>query len=92
PAIAGAGMIKGLIAGLVALEVISEKSDTIKVLDMLASGVFTFLPFFIAASAAKIFKTNTYLAIAIAASMMFPTMTEAADAGNVSAFHLFGFI
>ena len=53
PAIAGAGMIKGLIAGLVALEVISEKSDTIKVLDMLASGVFTFLPFFIAASAAK---------------------------------------
>lgn len=39
PAIAGAGMIKGLIAGLVALEVISEKSDTIKVLDMLASGV-----------------------------------------------------
>ncbi|CAG7914773.1 PTS system beta-glucoside-specific EIIBCA component [Mammaliicoccus sciuri] len=92
PAIAGAGMIKGLIAGLVALEVISEKSDTIKVLDMLASGVFTFLPFFIAASAAKIFKTNTYLAIAIAASMMFPTMTEAADAGNDSAFHLFGFI
>lgn len=92
PAIAGAGMIKGLIAGLVALEVISEKSETIKVLDMLASGVFTFLPFFIAASAAKIFKTNTYLAIAIAASMMFPTMTEAADAGNVSAFHLFGFI
>ncbi|OLR84683.1 PTS beta-glucoside transporter subunit EIIBCA, partial [Bacillus sp. MB366] len=70
----------------------SEKSDTIKVLDMLASGVFTLLPFFSAASAAKIFKTNTYLAIAIAASMMFPTMTEAADAGNVSAFHLFGFI
>ena len=92
PAIAGAGMIKGLIAGFVALGVISGESQTILVLDMLASGVFTFLPFFIAASAAKIFKTNQYLAIAIAASMQYPTMTEAAKAGNIEAFQIFGFI
>ncbi len=92
PAIAGAGMIKGLIAGFVALNWISDESQTIQVLDMLASGVFTFLPFFIAASAAKIFKTNQYLAIAIAASMQYPTMTDAAEAGNIDAFHVFGFI
>ncbi len=79
PAIAGAGMIKGLIAGFVALGVVSDESQTIQVLDMLASGVFTFLPFFIAASAAKIFKTNQYLAIAIAAAMQYPTMTDAAS-------------
>lgn len=39
--------------GLVALGVVSNATDTYKIIDMLASGVFTFLPFFIAASAAK---------------------------------------
>ena len=42
PAIAGAGMIKGLMAGLVAIGAISNASDTYVVLDMIASGVFTF--------------------------------------------------
>lgn len=45
---------------------------------MLASGVFTFLPFFIAASAAKKFRTSQYLAIAIASIIMYPTMVSAA--------------
>lgn len=45
PAIAGAGMIKGLMAGLVALNVISNQTDTYLIIDMIASGVFTFLPF-----------------------------------------------
>lgn len=92
PAIAGAGMIKGLIAGFVALNLVSDESQTIQVLDMLASGVFTFLPFFIAASAARIFKTNQYLAVAIAAALQYPTMTEAASSGDVDFFNLFGII
>lgn len=54
PAIAGAGMIKGLMAGLVALNVISNQTDTYLIIDMVASGVFTFLPFFVA----KISKKN----------------------------------
>ncbi|VTP79106.1 EIIBCA-Bgl [Leclercia adecarboxylata] len=48
PAIAGAGMIKGLLAGLIALKVVSAKSDTVMVIDLIASGVFYFLPFFLA--------------------------------------------
>ncbi|MFT3859923.1 glucose PTS transporter subunit IIA [Micropruina sp.] len=92
PAIAGAGMIKGLMAGLAALGVISNKNDTYLVIDMLASGVFTFLPFFVAASAAKIFKTNMFMAVAIAAAMQYPTMTAAAAAKEISAFMLFGVI
>lgn len=92
PAIAGAGMIKGLMAGLAAVGVISNQSDTYIVLDMLASGVFTFLPFFVAASAARIFKTNQYLAVAIAAAMQYPAMTAAAAAGEISQYSLFGFI
>lgn len=92
PAIAGAGMIKGLMGGLVALGVITNTTDTYKVIDMLASGVFNFLPFFLAVSAAKKFRTSEYLAVAIAAIIMYPTMIEAAQAGEISAFMLFGMI
>lgn len=92
PAIAGAGMIKGLLSGLAAVGAISNTTDTYLVLDMLASGVFTFLPFFVAVSAAKIFKTNQYVALALAAAMQYPTMTAAASAGEISQYLLFGFI
>lgn len=78
PAIAGAGMIKGLLAGLVALGAVPAKSDTVIVIDLIASGVFYFLPFFLAVSAAKIFKTNEYLAAAVAACLMYPSLIEAA--------------
>lgn len=90
PAIAGAGMVKGIIAGLIALEVLSTDTDTVKILDLIASSVFYFLPFFIAASAAKIFKTNQYLAIAIAAGFMYPTLNEAAKLGKITQFHFIG--
>lgn len=80
PAIAGAGMIKGLLAGLIALNVVSAKSDTVIVIDLIASGVFYFLPFFLAISAARIFKTNEYLAAAVAACFMYPSLIEAAKA------------
>lgn len=80
PAIAGAGMIKGLLAGLIALKLVSPKSDTVMIIDLIASGVFYFLPFFLAVSAAKIFKTNEYLAAAVAACLMYPTLIDAAKA------------
>ena len=98
PAIAGAGMIKGLLAGLVALKVISAKSDTVVVIDLIASGVFYFLPFFLAISAARIFKTNEYLAAAVAACLMYPSLIEAAkalaahQAGAVDAFYFLNLI
>ena len=80
PAIAGAGMIKGLLAGLIALKIISGKSETVMIIDLIASGVFYFLPFFLAVSAARIFKTNEYLAAAVAACLMYPTLIDAAKA------------
>ncbi|NWK89964.1 PTS transporter subunit EIIC [Raoultella terrigena] len=80
PAIAGAGMIKGLLAGLIALKAVPQNSDTVMIIDLIASGVFYFLPFFLAVSAAKIFKTNEYLAIAVAACLMYPTLIDAAKA------------
>ncbi|SJN32580.1 PTS system, beta-glucoside-specific IIB component / PTS system, beta-glucoside-specific IIC component / PTS system, beta-glucoside-specific IIA component [Marinilactibacillus psychrotolerans 42ea] len=92
PAIAGAGMIMGLMSGLSALNIISDESHTYIVIDMISKGVFTFLPFFVAASAARIFKTNQYLAIAIAASLQVPAMTNAVAEGVIDQFNLFGFL
>lgn len=92
PAIAGAGMIKGLISGLAALGVISNKTDTYLLIDILASGVFTFLPFFIAVSAAKKFKTSPFLALSMAATIMFPTLVDAAKAGTAAQFTFGGII
>ncbi len=40
-------MIKGLLAGFIALKVVSPKSDTVMIIDLIASGVFYFLPFFL---------------------------------------------
>lgn len=92
PAIAGAGMIKGLISGLAALGIISNTTDTYLLIDILASGVFTFLPFFIAVSAAKKFKTSPFLALSMAATIMFPALVDTAKAGEVSQFTFGGII
>lgn len=90
PAIAGAGMIKGILAGLIALEVLSEDGETVAILDLIASSVFYFLPFFLAVSAARIFKTNEYLALAVAGGFMYPTLMDAAQAGDISQFTFIG--
>jgi len=92
PAIAGAGMIRGLMNGMAAQNLMDSTSHTFQVIDMISGGVFTFLPFFVAVSAARIFKTNMYLALAIAAAMQFPTMTAAVSAGELTNFMLFGFM
>ncbi len=92
PAIAGAGMIKGLISGLSALGIISNATDTYLIIDMLASGVFTFLPFLIAVSAAKKFKTSPFLSLALAATIMYPTMVDAAKAKEIAQFTFGGVI
>lgn len=73
-------MIKGLLAGLIALKAVPQNSDSVMIIDLIASGVFYFLPFFLAVSAAKIFKTNEYLAVAVAACLMYPTLINAAKA------------
>ena len=85
-------MIRGLMNGMAAQNLLDNTSHTFQVLDMISGGVFTFLPFFVAVSAAKIFKTNMYLALAIAAAMQFPSMTAAVAADEIESFMVFGFL
>ncbi|MDA9556934.1 PTS transporter subunit EIIC [Vibrio sp.] len=80
PAIAGAGMLMGLLSGLIATNVLSETSDTVFFFRSIAVAVFFFLPMLVAFSAAKMFKVNEYLSLAIAAAMLSPKLIDKAAA------------
>ncbi|MGE6630544.1 beta-glucoside-specific PTS transporter subunit IIABC [Bacillus sp. NPDC077027] len=82
PAIAGAGMIKGILALLLTLEWISDKSSTFTILTAIGDGAFYFLPILLAVSVAKKVGSNQYIAAAIAAAALHPQLTALLGAGN----------
>ena len=89
PVLAGAGIIKGLITIMTSYLGFDSASTLIKVMTMAGDSAFYFLPFLCAYAAAKRFKTNIPIAIALAGVLLYPTMT----AGNVAgaeAMSLFG--
>ncbi|WP_144533824.1 beta-glucoside-specific PTS transporter subunit IIABC [Bacillus pumilus] len=81
PAIVGSGLIKGIMALFVSLGWLTESSSTYQVLQIFSNAVFYFLPFLIAYSAAKKFKTRESLALALAGILLYPAMIEGAAKG-----------
>ena len=75
-AMCGAGMLKGILALLTALGVLSDASGTYTVLYAAADAVFRYLPLIIAFNAAKQFGCNQFLAVTIVAAMIYPTIAE----------------
>ena len=89
PALAGAGMIKGLSTILTSYLGVDAASTFITVMNMAGDCAFYFLPFLVAWSASKRFETNTALAISLAGVLLYPTMTAGNTAG-AEAMSLFG--
>lgn len=81
PAFAGAGLLKGINVLLVNYAGLSADSGLYLLLNAIGDSVFYFLPFVIAYTAAKKFKTNVVMALSIAGIYMYPTIL--ANAGNV---------
>ncbi|MBY0205734.1 MULTISPECIES: beta-glucoside-specific PTS transporter subunit IIABC [Paenibacillus] len=77
PALVGCGMIKCFATVMAALGWL-EGSGFMVIINMIGDLIFYFLPFFLAVSAAHKFKTNPYLAVALAAGLMHPTILNAA--------------
>ena len=75
PAITAAGMIKAVLALLIATSVISNTSQTYQVLNFMADAGFYFLPILLANSAAKRFKVNNYLAMMMGGILLHPSFT-----------------
>ncbi|WP_203247158.1 beta-glucoside-specific PTS transporter subunit IIABC [Sporosarcina beigongshangi] len=85
PALAGAGMIKALLAILSILNWIDVEGSTYSVLNAASGGVFYFLPIFIGISAAKKLNVNSFVGGAIAAGLLEPNFTALLSAtGDIS--------
>lgn len=69
PALAGAGIVRAILT-IAVLCGMPNTGNTYMVINTIANGIFTFLPFLLAASAAKQFRMNTYTAMTICAAMM----------------------
>lgn len=78
PALAGTGLLKGFLALFVALGWMSNTGGIYQLLFLISDIVFYFLPFLLAVSAAKKFKTSEFLALTVAGGLMYPTILNAA--------------
>ncbi|MDA3974052.1 glucose PTS transporter subunit IIA [Enterococcus thailandicus] len=81
--LAAAGILKGFLIPLSMYNILPADSGLYQLLSILASGVFTLLPLFIAVTAANRFKTNQFIALAIAAAMIYP-LTDASILDSAS--------
>ncbi|ETB70180.1 PTS beta-glucoside transporter subunit IIA [Bacillus sp. CPSM8] len=86
PAIAGAGMIKGIIAIAVTFGWMSENSQVHTILSAIGDGAFYFLPILLAVSAARKFGSNPYVAAAIGAAILHPDLTALLGSGKSISF------
>lgn len=85
PALAGAGMIKALLAVLSMLSWIDVEGTTYAVLNAASSGLFYFLPIFIGISAAKKLNANPFVGGTIAAGLLDPNFTALLErAGDIT--------
>ncbi|MED4719641.1 beta-glucoside-specific PTS transporter subunit IIABC [Bacillus atrophaeus] len=86
PAIAGAGMIKGLLALAVTFGWMAETSQAHTILTAIGDGAFYFLPMLLAVSAARKFGSNPYVAAAIAGAILHPDLTALLGSGKSISF------
>lgn len=70
--IAGAGVLKGLLNLIVFLGLLENTSGAYQLLYTAADAAFYFMPIALAITAARKFKTNEFLALALAMTMLYP--------------------
>ncbi|KJY48322.1 PTS Glc IIBCA [Bombilactobacillus mellis] len=73
-AMAGAGILKGLLALFTALHWMTPQTGAYQIWYAAADGIFYFLPIVLAFTAAKQLKVNQYVTVAIAMALVYPTM------------------
>lgn len=83
PALAGAGLVRAILTIAVVLG-LDNTGNTYTAINTIAGGIFTFLPFLLASSAAKQFKMDRYVAMTICAGMMASTWSGLIAAGTTT--------
>lgn len=78
PVLIGCGMMKSLSSIFITAGLADPKSGFIVIFNMISDIIFYFMPFFLAFSAAEKFKTNKYLAVALAGALLHPSILNMA--------------
>lgn len=76
PAITAAGMLKAILALIVAFKWVGNTSTTYQVLNFMGDAAFYFLPILLADSAAKKFKCNPYMAMMLGGILLHPNFVS----------------
>lgn len=82
PALTAAGMIKVVLTLLTTFNLVSDTSSTYQVISFIGDAAFYFMPFLIAANAAKVFNVNQSLALIIAGVFLHPNFTAMIESGD----------
>lgn len=85
-ALAGAGMVKAVLAVSVFFKWIDPSSQTYIVLFMISDVIFYYLPVALAFTAAKRFNTSPFLALIMAGMLLHPTLLGLKSAGELVTF------
>lgn len=81
PAIAGAGVMKGLLSLLISFGWVENTNQTYQILSAIADGVFYFMPIVLAFSAGQKFGANPFVSVALAAALFHPTLVTLLKSG-----------
>lgn len=76
PALVGGGMLKAILAILVAAGATTAKDQSYQILNFMGDACFYFLPVLLGFSCAEKFKVNKYVAAAIGAMLISPTFVS----------------
>lgn len=90
PALAGAGMVKALLAILVTFQLVDPANQTYVIINMIGDATFAFLPILLGFTTAQKLKVNPYLAAVVAGIMVHATWGGLVETGE--AVNLFGFL
>lgn len=84
PPLTAAGMIKAVLAILVAFKLVSNASSTYQVINFMGDATFYFLPILLANSAAKKLGCNPYLAMMLGGILIHPSFVNLVAASKES--------
>ncbi|MBP2170792.1 PTS system beta-glucosides-specific IIC component [Erwinia toletana] len=86
PAIAGAGILKGILSLFLTLGWVEATNQTYQIMVAISDAVFYFMPMVLAFSAGLKFGANPYLSVALAATLFHPTISALFRAGDPVSF------
>lgn len=86
PAIAGAGILKGVLSLFVTFGWVTAINQTYQIMTAISDGVFYFMPMVLAFSAGLKFGANPYLSVALAAVLFHPALTSLLKSADPVAF------